>query len=107
MKEIMNDYFDLKRVVGAYGSSTWMLSMMNEQTRCCKNIDARIIRIMDEDTGLNKELDRIESQLKLPHSFFTHLRLHFKMSGINRQKEWRRKVLGELYDARYRRTFSW
>ena len=100
-------YFDLKRVIGAYGSSTWMLNMIAEENRCCKDIDARIVRIEHERTGLNGELDKIESQLKLPHSFFTHLRLHFKMSGINRQKEWRRKVLMELYEARIRRTMTW
>jgi hypothetical protein len=89
-----------------FGSAEWAKAILSEDRRCCGAIDARMSKIRAERIALCEEYTAIEKQLETEQGFFARLKLTFKMSKIDKELEWRRKVMIELLDARIARTYA-
>ena len=99
--------FDITRINSAYGSAAWVKEMVQETSRCCDNIDARISRIQQESLALTSKSIALETQYNTSRGLFARIRLMWAMNSLSREIEWRRKVLLELWTERQRRTMSW
>lgn len=99
--------FDTANLKSPYGSAAWVREFYAEETRCCKSIDARTCKLEEEDSVLLKESIALEKQIEAECGFFARLKLTLKMRKIDKEREWRRLALIELYEARLRRTMTW
>ncbi len=89
-----------------FGSAAWANAIVSEDRRCCGQIDARLTKIRAERIALCDEFSAIEKQMEVEPGFFARLKLTFRLRRINRELEWRRKVMLELLDARIARTYA-
>lgn len=99
--------FDITRINAPGGSPTWVKQMIDEETRCCADIDARTSQLEVETIDLQTEAIAVEEQLKTEWGLFARIKLTLKLRRFDKQIEWRRKVLITLGEARLRRTMSW
>ena len=99
-------FFNTKNLKSPFGSAAWMGDIIAEEKRCCGTIDARINKLRDERIALGEEFAAVQEQLETEQGFFARLRLTFKLRNINKQMEWRRLALSELFDARITRTYA-
>ena len=88
------------------GSVEWMQSIINEENRCCKDIDARLKVVEAEHLALIQQLSDMQKQMEKTIGPIACIRLYFKMKRISSQMKWRRKVIIELLNARITRTYA-
>jgi hypothetical protein len=89
-----------------FGSAEWAKAIVSEDRRCCGQIDARINKIHNERMALYEEYAAVEKQLETEQGFFARIKLTLKLRRIDKELEWRRKVMIELLDARIVRTYA-
>jgi hypothetical protein len=97
-------FFDTANLHHPYGTNEWVIDFFAEETRCCKDIDARTDKNFEELGTLLKESISVEKQLEMERGFIARLKLTVKLHKLEREIKGRYAVMGALAEARLRRT---
>ena len=97
----------MNNLTAPFKSITWCEQFLNEQNRCCKEIDARLDSVRDESILITKELGKLEEQMKTTYGLFACIGLYFKIRKLQHRLNWHDRVMSKLYAARINRTMTW
>lgn len=100
-------HFNMKNLPSPFGSVEWTQEMINEEKRCCGQIDARLNQLENESQNLNAQLSTLEAEVaNNTFGFFEGISIRIKMHKIAKEIEWRRRVIIKLLNARIVRTLG-
>ena len=98
-------HFNVANLPLEAGTMAYMKAVLAEEERCCGGIDKRIRESEAEYLSINSEVRRLAKDID-SLGFFERLRIRQMIKTLECRASSHRKVLEELYDARWRRTYG-